>query len=187
MSRPAITGRRTRSMIEDLRLVEPSMPYGAVYRVTGDWERLVESRQALEWAKFGCFALLLMIFLAPHLGSSDAVEAVYGFAFVLVNSLVVAGLDAIWVARHANDLELVDRASSGLDEWRAKQAAEREPELVFLGLLVFGGGGAWMLWAAVQPDSSLNPWIVVPMALLLIGVPLRGGLARWRHRKSAGS
>lgn len=172
-------------MIEELGIVEPSMPFGPVYRVTGDWERLVESRQALEWAKVPSIALLLALIVIPTLDSSDFAQGLYAFLFVVVNSLVVAGLDAIWVARHANDLELVDRAASGLDEWRAKRAANREPELVFLGLLVFSGGGAWMLWAALRTESSLNPWIFVPMALLLISLPIRGGLARWRHRRRA--
>lgn len=185
MNRTTIRGRKTASMIRELGLVVPGAPWLPVYRVSGNWEKLVESRQALEWGKAGALGLLAALIFGSSDGSSDLVQALHVLLFWLLAMLALAALDAIWVARHAADLELVDRAASGLDEWRAKRAANREPELVFLGLLVFSGGGAWMLWAALRTESSLNPWIFVPMALLLISLPIRGGLARWRHRRRA--
>ncbi len=186
-NRPAITGRKTWSMNEDLRIVEPGLPFGPVYRVTGDWERLVESRQAFEWGKAGALGLLGALVFGSIGGSSDLVQALHVLLFCLLVMSALAALDAIWVARHAAELELIDRTSSGLDEWRASRAAQRQPEFLVLGLLLFGGVGAWVLWAALRPESSLNPWIFAPMALLLIGVPIRGGLARWRYRRRAGT
>ena len=170
-------------MIEELGIVEPSMPFGPIYRVTGDWERLVESRQALEYGKAVSFALLFILIIPPSRGSSDFVEALNFLALLLLLVLVRAALDAIWVARHAAELELVDRASSGLDEWRKNQARQRSAVAILLRALLLGGGGAWMLWVATRPDSWMNPWIFVPMALLLISHPIEDVYGKLRSRE----
>jgi hypothetical protein len=158
----------------------PSGAFGPVYRVTGDWEMLVESRQTLEWIKALCVGVLAAFLIGPVAGSTDFVSALYVFAFMVLMQLMLAALDAFWVAHHAADLELVDRAASGLDQWRADRARQRSWGMVLFGALVFSGTGGWMLWSMTRPEPWMNPWFVVPMALLLIGTAIKGVLRKLR-------
>lgn len=173
LNQPAIKGRKTRAMNEDLRLVVPDQPFFPVYRVTGDWETLVESRQALEWGKAVALGLLGALIGGVSGGSSDLVQALHVMLFCLLGMLTLAALDAIWVARHAAELELVDRASSGLDEWRSDRIQQRSTATVLLGALLSWGAGICALGYAFRPESWLNPWIAVPLALVLIALPIK--------------
>lgn len=182
--RPVIRGRKTRSMIEELRIVEPIVSFSPLYRVTGDWETLVESRQALEWIKGLCIGVLggfmgLANGLIPE-SSSDLVKALGIYAFMVLMPLVLTALDALWAARHASDLELVDRAASGLDEWHADRRRQRSWRHVLVVATLLSALGAWMLWAMTQTDSWMNPWFFGPAALLLIGSSIRDVVRKWR-------
>lgn len=183
--RPVITGRKTRSMIEELRLVEPAVSFCPLYRVTGDWETLVESRQSLEWIKALCIGVLggfmgLAIGLIPE-ASSDLAQALSIYAVMVLMPLVLTTLDAFWAARHATDLELVDRASSGLDEWRADRQRQRSVHSTLAVSMLFLALGAWMLWAMTQPESWMNPWLFGPFALLMIHTSIREAVRKWRE------
>lgn len=178
MSRTTIRGRKTASMIRELGLVVPGAPWLPVYRVSGNWEKLVESRQALEWGKAGALGVLAALVFGSSGGSSDLVQALHVLLFWLLAMLALAALDAIWVARHANDLELVDRASSGIDEWRADRARQRSTTTVLCGALLLASIGCWMLWAVMRPASELNPWVLVPMAALLVVLSIRAVVRR---------
>lgn len=181
--RPVIRGRMTWSMISELRIVVPSVSFGPVYRVTGDWETLVESRQGLEWLKalsFGVLGGSIGAFSGMTLGASDFVQALKMYFFIVLLHFVLTALEAFWVARHAADLELVDRAASGFDEWREDRRRQRSWRRVLLVALLFSVLGAWMLWAMTQPDSWMNPWFYGPAALLLIGVSIRDVVRKWR-------
>jgi hypothetical protein len=172
----------TWSMIRELRLVVPSVSFGPVYKVTGDWETLVESRQTFEWIKGGCvgaLAGLIGAFGVLSSGGSDLVQALKLYFFIVLLQFVTTALDAFWAARHAAHLELVDRGASGLDEWRADRSRQRSWPTVLAGALLFATIGAWLLWAMTQPDSSLNPWFFGAVALLLIGTSIRGVLFKW--------
>jgi hypothetical protein len=179
--RPVIRGRMTWSMIRELRLVVPSVSFGPVYRVTGDWEKLVESRQYLEWIRAFMAGAWGAILVGPAYEPSGFVAALKIYALLVLMHLVLAGLDALWAARRAADLELVDRASSGLDEWYADRRRQRSLRWVLVVAMLLSAIGAWMLWSMTQADSWMNPWLFGPAALLLIGVSIRDVVRKWRN------
>lgn len=167
-------------MIHALRLVVPSVPFGPVYRVIGDWETLVESRQNLEWIKALCVGVLAGFIIGPAHDSAAFVDALNVYAFIVLMPFVLTALDAFWAARHAEDLELVDRDRSGLDEWRAERVRQRSWRMVLSVALLLSGIGGWMLWAMAQPQSWMNPWLFVPIALLLVGTAIHGVFGKSR-------